>query len=185
MNSHQAIAKLRSVVRRKHFALSTEESYAGWLGRFMRYLADGHQNPLAIPTAIAILWALALGSQPALPPAINRSGVAQTFERSAIANPSDVGARQGPNLCGSLLCLGAQKGTIMPQKLKKYPPLKRVFIETVTYYRRKQSRCVTVELSVGAKFMDALNHHGDLTGEPPQWIITRALAREINGGFCQ
>jgi hypothetical protein len=31
MNAKEAEQKLRDVVRRKHFAWSTEESYAGWL----------------------------------------------------------------------------------------------------------------------------------------------------------
>lgn len=47
MKPELAIEKLRSVIRRKHFSLSTEESYAGWLVRFMRYLADGHAEGLS------------------------------------------------------------------------------------------------------------------------------------------
>lgn len=47
MNSKQAIEKLQSVIRRKHFSLSTEESYCGWLVRFMRYLEDGHAAGLS------------------------------------------------------------------------------------------------------------------------------------------
>jgi integron integrase len=33
--------KLRDVIRLRHFALGTEQSYCGWLARFMRFLADG------------------------------------------------------------------------------------------------------------------------------------------------
>lgn len=38
MNPKQAEQKLRDVVRRKHFSLSTEQSYVHWLSRFMAYL---------------------------------------------------------------------------------------------------------------------------------------------------
>jgi len=38
MNSFQAEELLRRVIRRKHFALSTEEIYTSWLLRFMRYV---------------------------------------------------------------------------------------------------------------------------------------------------
>lgn len=38
MNKEIALAKLREVMRRKHLALSTEESYAGWLVRYIAYL---------------------------------------------------------------------------------------------------------------------------------------------------
>jgi hypothetical protein len=41
MNKIEAIEKLRNTIRRKHFSLSTERTYIGWLVRFMRYLADG------------------------------------------------------------------------------------------------------------------------------------------------
>ena len=40
MNPNSAIDLLRNTLRRKHYSLSTEESYAGWLLRFMRYLAE-------------------------------------------------------------------------------------------------------------------------------------------------
>ncbi|MFA6240414.1 MAG: integron integrase [Candidatus Hydrogenedentales bacterium] len=46
MKPEDAIQKLRGVIRRKHFSLSTEESYCGWLARFMRYLGDGHAGGL-------------------------------------------------------------------------------------------------------------------------------------------
>lgn len=39
MNRAAAILKLRDVIRRKHLALSTEESYAGWLMRYTGYIA--------------------------------------------------------------------------------------------------------------------------------------------------
>lgn len=38
MNASQAEQLLRNTIRRKHFSLSTEETYAGWLLRFMRYV---------------------------------------------------------------------------------------------------------------------------------------------------
>jgi integrase len=38
MNAKEAEQKLRDVVRRKHFAWSTEEGYAGWLRRFCLYV---------------------------------------------------------------------------------------------------------------------------------------------------
>lgn len=38
MNPDQAVQKLREVIRRKHFSLSTETTYAAWLRRFMRYI---------------------------------------------------------------------------------------------------------------------------------------------------
>lgn len=38
MNAEAAIQLLRNTIRRKHFSLSTEETYAGWLLRFMRYV---------------------------------------------------------------------------------------------------------------------------------------------------
>lgn len=38
MNPNQDEQKLREVIRRKHFSLSTEQTYAAWLGRFMRYV---------------------------------------------------------------------------------------------------------------------------------------------------
>lgn len=38
MNRLQAIQRLREVARLKHLALSTEETYAGWLGRFVDFL---------------------------------------------------------------------------------------------------------------------------------------------------
>ncbi len=39
MNASQAEQKLRDVIRRKHFSLSTEQSYAAWLVRYIRYVA--------------------------------------------------------------------------------------------------------------------------------------------------
>lgn len=38
MNADSAIQLLRNTIRRKHFSLSTEQTYAGWLERFMRYV---------------------------------------------------------------------------------------------------------------------------------------------------
>lgn len=39
MTRHEAIKRLRGVMRRKHLSLSTEESYAGWLVRYTGYVA--------------------------------------------------------------------------------------------------------------------------------------------------
>lgn len=38
MNASAALQLLRDTIRRKHFALATEQCYAGWLERFMRFL---------------------------------------------------------------------------------------------------------------------------------------------------
>lgn len=40
MKPHEAIEKLRSVLRRKHLALATEETYVHWLTRFMRFVVE-------------------------------------------------------------------------------------------------------------------------------------------------
>ena len=39
MNATQAVVKLADVVRRKHFSLSTEQSYCGWLKRYCTFLS--------------------------------------------------------------------------------------------------------------------------------------------------
>lgn len=38
MNTEQALARLSEVIRRKHFSLSTEQSYCGWLKRYCAYV---------------------------------------------------------------------------------------------------------------------------------------------------
>ena len=38
MKATQAIGRLADVLRRKHFSLSTEQSYCGWLKRYCAYL---------------------------------------------------------------------------------------------------------------------------------------------------
>ncbi len=38
MNSFQAEETLRRVIRLKHYSFSTEQCYADWLRRFMRYV---------------------------------------------------------------------------------------------------------------------------------------------------
>src|ERR1700676_363979 len=40
MKAEDAIQKLRDVIRRKHFSLSTEDSYCGWLKRFYAYIKN-------------------------------------------------------------------------------------------------------------------------------------------------
>lgn len=42
MTPTESIAKLRSVIRLRHFSISTEECYCAWLARYMRFLGDGH-----------------------------------------------------------------------------------------------------------------------------------------------
>jgi len=39
MNAHQAVARLANVIRRKHLALKTEQSYSAWLRRFCQPMA--------------------------------------------------------------------------------------------------------------------------------------------------
>ena len=38
MKTNEAIEKMRSVLRLRHLALSTEQSYCGWLARYCEYL---------------------------------------------------------------------------------------------------------------------------------------------------
>lgn len=59
MNPNQAEIKLREVLRRKHFALSTEQSYAAWLVRFMRYVVKLPANWSSEQKLEAFLTALA------------------------------------------------------------------------------------------------------------------------------
>jgi hypothetical protein len=73
----------------------------------------------------------------------------------------------------------------MATKSKQHRSIKRIFIDRITISRRPQSKLVSIKLDVGSLFMDGLNRNCEITLEPPQWIITRALAREINGGYCQ
>jgi integrase len=40
MTTNQALEKMRDVIRRKHLAHATEESYCGWLQRFARFVFD-------------------------------------------------------------------------------------------------------------------------------------------------
>jgi hypothetical protein len=40
MKLELAIQKLRSVLRRKHLSLSTEDNYVGWLVRFSRFVVE-------------------------------------------------------------------------------------------------------------------------------------------------
>lgn len=42
MNRNSVIEKLVNVIRRKHLALSTEQSYVHWLNRFISYLEKSH-----------------------------------------------------------------------------------------------------------------------------------------------
>lgn len=47
MKRDQAIELLRNTIRRKHFSLSTEQTYVGWLVRFMAY---AQRLPVATPS---------------------------------------------------------------------------------------------------------------------------------------
>jgi len=40
MKTQEAIEKLRAVIRRRHFAVSTEQSYCAWLPRFARFVSE-------------------------------------------------------------------------------------------------------------------------------------------------
>ena len=40
VKTEDAIQKLKDVLRRKHFSLSTEDSYCGWLKRFCSYIKN-------------------------------------------------------------------------------------------------------------------------------------------------
>jgi hypothetical protein len=39
MNADQAVARLAEVIRRKHLALNTEQSYCAWLRRYCQHIA--------------------------------------------------------------------------------------------------------------------------------------------------
>ena len=47
MNASEAEQLLRNTIRRKHFSLSTEDTYAGWLVRFMAYVV---KLPYGLPS---------------------------------------------------------------------------------------------------------------------------------------
>ena len=38
MNAHQAVARMADVIRRKHLALKTEQTYCAWLRRYCQHL---------------------------------------------------------------------------------------------------------------------------------------------------
>ena len=38
MNAHQAVGRMADVIRRKHLALKTEQTYCAWLGRYCQHL---------------------------------------------------------------------------------------------------------------------------------------------------
>jgi site-specific recombinase XerD len=39
MNAHQAVARMADVIRRKHLALNTEQTYCAWLKRYCQHIA--------------------------------------------------------------------------------------------------------------------------------------------------
>jgi hypothetical protein len=47
MTKTEAITELNRIMRMRHYALSTRESYSHWLGRFMDYLRRNRSLPLA------------------------------------------------------------------------------------------------------------------------------------------
>ena len=51
MNAGQALQKLTEVLRRKHFALSTEHSYCAWLRRYCHYLK---KLPATLPSELKL-----------------------------------------------------------------------------------------------------------------------------------
>lgn len=60
MRQDQAIAKFRDYMRLRHLALSTEQSYLAWLGRYMRFLASVAEDlPTSEEKVEAFLTALA------------------------------------------------------------------------------------------------------------------------------
>lgn len=40
MNTEQAVEKTINVMRRKHMAFASEQSYTGWLRRFARFVSE-------------------------------------------------------------------------------------------------------------------------------------------------
>ncbi len=43
MKKDQAISELRRILRMRHYALSTVESYTGWVARFFDYLSQNRR----------------------------------------------------------------------------------------------------------------------------------------------
>ena len=107
-------------------------------------------NPLAILAMAGIVCALAYTRQPALPPAIHRSGVAvNQSEPVGIANPSDVGAQQGVYLPGWLLAYTSQKGLPMRPSIAK---------QTVRLPRLRDTRVPWSDLEDAVNCSVALGH---------------------------
>lgn len=80
--------------------------------RIMKGLSWRHVLGLAIFLSVSTLSTLAVKRQPALPPAINRSGVVRnSSEPVGIAWTGDAVAQQGLTLPGWLLPVKGQKGT--------------------------------------------------------------------------
>lgn len=59
MRQDQAIAKFRDYMRLRHLALSTEQSYLAWLGRYIRFLSSAEDLPTSEDKVEAFLTALA------------------------------------------------------------------------------------------------------------------------------
>src|SRR5690348_18457642 len=59
MKREQAIDQLRQVIRRKHFALSTEDSYCSWLRRYMLFIVKCRSIDTSEQKVEAFLTALA------------------------------------------------------------------------------------------------------------------------------
>jgi len=67
MNKKQAVENMREVLRRKHLALSTEESYVGWLQKFIKELAGWEYCP-PTPAGKMERWLSALANRGVVTP---------------------------------------------------------------------------------------------------------------------
>jgi len=47
MTTQQAIQKMRDVIRLRHLSHATEQTYCGWLVRFVRFVSDALSNDQA------------------------------------------------------------------------------------------------------------------------------------------
>ncbi len=119
-------------------------------------------NVLAILAYSGILCLFAWKSEPALPPAINRSGVLQKhIEPSRIANPGDAETRQGFHLLGRLLAWKSQKDTIM--SAEKYNPQPRSMQDLEAAVQRASAliEIMAGKLSLDEEVNSQDEHHGD------------------------
>ena len=78
MNPTEAIQKMRAVLRRQHKSLSTEESYTGWLRRYMAALVQMPPELTSEQKLERFLTDLAL-----------RRGVSASTQNQSVASPLD------------------------------------------------------------------------------------------------